>query len=162
MQYFRNVRPESVYLHAPIQTFPEQGTLVIQEFKDFINRGNVIDLAVAVVLAAAFTPIVNAIVDRVIMPLIGLIFGKPNFDTIGTFACVPAADGAEGAIVVGGQACSGSIGAVITALISFLLVALAVFLVVKAYNRMQGPKQTPAEAEEIVLLRDIRDSLSAR
>lgn len=118
---------------------------MIQEFKDFINRGNVIDLAVAVVLAAAFTPIVTAIVDRVIMPLIGMIFGQPNFDNIGSFA-----DG------------EGSIGAVITALVSFLLIAFAVFLVVKAYNRMQRPKVDEVlEAEEVVLLREIRDSLRA-
>lgn len=132
---------------------------MIQEFRDFINRGNVIDLAVAVVLAAAFTPIVNAVVDRVIMPIIGWLFGQPNFDTIGTFACEPAAEGAEG-IVVGSEVCAGSIGAVITALVSFLLVALALFIVVKAYNSMQAAKEEEeAGPSEVDLLTEIRDEL---
>lgn len=116
---------------------------MIQEFKDFINRGNVMDLAVAVVLAAAFTPIVTAVVERVIMPIIGLLFGTPNFDNVLTFA-----DG------------EGSIGAVITALVSFLLVAFAVFLVVKAYNSMQAEKEKEeAGPSEVDLLTEIRDEL---
>lgn len=137
---------------------------MLQEFREFINRGNVIDLAVAVILAAAFTPIVNAVVDRVIMPLIGLIFGQPNFDTIGTFACQAGGEGTEG-IVVGDQVCAGSIGAVLTALVSFLLIAWSVFLIVKAYNRMKGPQDIEAEearSEEATLLAEIRDQLAAR
>lgn len=135
---------------------------MIQEFKEFINRGNVIDLAVAVVLGAAFAPVVKSIVDRVMMPLIGMIVGSPNFDTLGTFACDAAGD-AEGLI----NGCAGSVGAVITAIINFLLVGLAVFLVVKLYNRMQRdePVEEPepeADPEDIVLLREIRDSLNNR
>lgn len=132
---------------------------MIQEFKDFINRGNVIDLAVAVVLGAAFAPVVASIVDRVLMPIIGLVFGQPNFDAVGTFACEPAAEGMEG-IVVGDQVCAGSFGAVITAVITFVLVGLAVFLVVKAYNKLQGPEdEVAAGPTEVELLTEIRDSL---
>jgi large conductance mechanosensitive channel len=129
---------------------------VLAEFKEFINRGNVIDLAVAVVLGAAFTPVVNAVVERLMMPLIALVVGQPNFDAIGTFACDDAG------------ACAGSVGAVLTAVVNFLLVALAVFFVVKAYNKMarQSPEQDEsvepdADPDDVVLLREIRDALVA-
>lgn len=142
---------------------------MIQEFREFINRGNVIDLAVAFVLGAAFKPIIDAIVGRVLMPVIGLLVGQPNFDTLGTFACqdVPAGGAAEGLIVTGGQQCAGSVGAVLTVTTSFLLIAVALFFVVKAYNRMQrqDPVEEPepeADPEDVVLLREIRDSLAAR
>ncbi len=138
---------------------------MIQEFKDFINRGNVIDLAVAVVLGAAFTPVITAIVDRVLMPVIGLVFGQPNFDTVGTFACEAPSEGAEGIVNAAGQVCAGSIGAVVTVVINFLLVALALFFVVKAYNRMKGPEEVveeDARSEEATLLAEIRDELRAR
>lgn len=141
---------------------------MIQEFRDFINRGNVIDLAVAVVLGAAFKPVIDAVVERFLMPLIGLVVGEPNFDRIGTFACDPAADPTAG-IVVGGTVCAGSVGAILTATVSFLLIALAVFFVVKAYNRFQnriaepGPDPAaPAEPDDVTLLREIRDLLAAR
>jgi large conductance mechanosensitive channel len=140
---------------------------MVQEFKDFINKGNVVDLAVAFVLGVAFKPIIDAVVERVLMPLIGLVVGTPNFDSLGTFACedVPAGGATEGLLIVGGQQCAGSVGAVITAIVSFLLVALALFFVVKAYNRMQAAEEEPEpeeDPEEIVLLRAIRDSLADR
>ncbi len=132
---------------------------MIREFKDFINRGNVVDLAVAVVLGVAFAPVVASIVDRVLMPIIGLVFGEPNFDAVGTFACEPAAEGMAG-IAVGDQVCAGSFGAVITAVVTFVLVGLAVFLVVKAYNKLQGPEdEVAAGPTEVELLTEIRDTL---
>lgn len=134
---------------------------MLQEFKEFVSKGNVIDLAVAVVLGAAFAPVIGSIVDRILMPLIGLIVGSPNFDTLGTFAC-DTAEGAEGLI----NGCAGSIGAVITALINFLLIGAALFVVVKATNKMQSPPEAapeaPADPDDIVLLREIRDSLQNR
>lgn len=138
-------------------------TRMFTEFHDFINRGNVVDLAVAVVMGAAFTPVVAAVVDRVMMPIIGMVFGQPNFDTVGTFACQPAGEGIDG-IAVGGEVCAGSIGAVVTVTVNFLLVALAVFLVVKAYNRTTGPDdvdEPSARSEEATLLAEIRDHLVA-
>jgi large conductance mechanosensitive channel len=129
---------------------------VLAEFREFINRGNVIDLAVAVVLGAAFAPVVNAVVERLLMPLIAMVVGQPNFDAIGTFACDDAGT------------CAGSVGAVVTAIVNFLLVALAVFMVVKAYNRMsrKSPEQAAAgepeaDPDDVVLLREIRDALVA-
>lgn len=124
---------------------------MIAEFKEFINRGNVIDLAVAVVLGAAFAPVIDSIVSRVLMPAIALLVGQPSFDAIGTFGD------------------DGSIGAVITAVVNFVLVALALFGVVKVYNRMQrkSPEQETApepeaDPDEVVLLREIRDALRER
>jgi large conductance mechanosensitive channel len=126
---------------------------VIAEFKEFINRGNFIDLAVAFVMGVAVAGVINTFVERVIMPIIGVIFGEPNFDDVGQFACA------------NGE-CAGSVGAVITALINFLLVALGLFLIVKAYNKLQRAKPEEAEPEaepaDVVLLREIRDELRTR
>lgn len=138
---------------------------MLKEFRDFINRGNVIDLAVAFVLGVAFNPIVTTLVDRVLMPLVGMVAGTPNFDTFGTFACTAGGDPATG-IVVGDQVCAGSVGAVITVVVNFLLVALALFFVVKAYNRFKArteepsPGDEPAEPDDVTLLREIRDLLA--
>ncbi len=135
---------------------------MLEEFREFINRGNVVELAVAFVMGVAFKPIIDNLVSRIVMPVIGLLVGQPNFDTVGTFACEPGLDPATG-IVVGDTVCAGSVGAVLTATINFLLVAAALFFVVKAYNRMN--REEPAEPEpeadpdDIVLLREIRDSL---
>lgn len=129
---------------------------MLDEFREFINRGNVIDLAVAVVMGAAFAPVISAIVESILMPLIGLVFSEPNFDAIGRFGC----DGGE---------CSGSVGVAITALVNFFFVALALFFVVKGYNRMsrKSPEQDAgpepdADPDDIVLLREIRDALRER
>jgi large conductance mechanosensitive channel len=118
---------------------------VIAEFREFINRGNFIDIAVGFVMGAAVAGVVTAFVERLIMPLIALLFGQPDFDAIGTF-------GAEG-----------SIGAVITATVNFLLISVALFMIVKVYNRMQrkDPDEAEPEAdpEDVLLLREIRDAL---
>jgi large conductance mechanosensitive channel len=141
---------------------------VIREFRDFVNRGNVVELAVAFVMGVAFNPIVQALVDRVLMPLVGAVFGEPNFDRFGTFGCGPDVDPAAG-VVVGDRVCTGSVGAVVTATVNFLLVALALFFVVRAYNRFKARAAEPtaaappaAEPEDVVLLREIRDLLARR
>jgi large conductance mechanosensitive channel len=86
------------------------------------------------------------------MPVIALVFGQPDFESIGQFAC----EGGE---------CAGSVGAVITALVNFLLIAFALFLIVKAYNKMQRKQpDTPepeADPDDVVLLREIRDALTS-
>jgi large conductance mechanosensitive channel len=125
---------------------------VIAEFREFINRGNFVDLAVGFVMGLAVAGVVNAIVERLVMPAIAVVVGEPNFDAIGQFACE---DGT----------CAGSVGAVITALVNFLLIALVLFLIVRAYNRMQRthPEEPEPEADpdDVVLLREIRDLLRA-
>lgn len=124
-----------------------RGRGLIGEFKDFINKGNVIDLAVAVVLGAAFTRIVNAIVEGVFSPLLAAIVGETNFSEFGF-------DVGDSRV---------SIGTVIDALINFVAVALVLFLIVKAYNRMRDKaEETSAGPTEIEILADIRDELRRR
>ena len=118
-----------------------------REFKEFISRGNLVDLAIAVVLATAFAPIVTAIVDGVIMNLIAAVFGQPSFNSI-------TIDVGEAKLYV---------GAVITTTISFLVVAFVCFLIVKAYNRFRHEEVEPdAGPSETDLLIEIRDELRSR
>jgi large conductance mechanosensitive channel len=125
-----------------------KGTGLLKEFRDFIMRGNVVDLAVAVVLGAAFGAVVAAFVKNLLTPLIAAIFGEPDFSQL-TFTV------------------NGSVfryGAFINAVITFVLVALAVyFLVVRPYNAYRERKKVeePGEpTDEVKLLTEIRDLLS--
>jgi large conductance mechanosensitive channel len=127
---------------------------MLKGFREFVLRGNVIDLAVAVVIGAAFTLVINAVVQWLITPLIAAIFGKPNLDDVMTFTI----NGAEF-----------SIGAVLTALINFLLVVAAVyFVLIVPMNKLRemrasGEAEEPeAPAEDILLLQEIRDLLRDR
>lgn len=119
---------------------------MFQEFKEFINRGNLVELAIAVVLALFFQPIVTAIVDGVIMNIIAAIFGQPSFDSI--------------TINIGDDT-KLFVGAVITAIINFVIVALVCFLIVKAYGSMRKPEEDPGLSETDLLI-EIRDELRAR
>jgi large conductance mechanosensitive channel len=118
----------------------------IKEFKDFINRGNLVELAVAFVLAAAFGLVVKAIVDGVIMPIIAAIFGQPNFDGI-------TIDIGDSEILI---------GVAITAIVNFLIIAFVCFIIVKAYNAMKGPVVEDDGPSEVDLLIEIRDELRSR
>ena len=126
------------------------------EFRDFIARGNVVDLAVGVVIGAAFGRIVTTLVDKVIMPPIGMAIGGVDFAKLGIVlkeATVDAAGKEVPAVVM-------AYGELINALIQFVIIAFAIFLVVKAINRMRKPVDAPtAPAEEVLLLREIRDAL---
>jgi large conductance mechanosensitive channel len=134
---------------------------MLKGFKDFITRGNVIDLAVGVVIGAAFTAVVNSFVNGILNPLIAAIFGKPDLSDVLTWTLNDAgtADPADDAIL--------SIGLVLTALINFLLVAVAIyFFVVVPLNKLaeRTAKDEPAPDEaasptEIELLTEIRDAL---
>jgi large conductance mechanosensitive channel len=116
---------------------------LIREFKDFINKGNVIDLAVAVVIGAAFGDIVKKIVDGILMPIIGKILPAGSWETW-----------APGGLKV---------GSVIGAAINFLIIALFVFIVVqkimKGKKKEEAVAAPPPPAEDVVLLREIRDLL---
>ena len=130
---------------------------MMSEFKEFAMRGNVIDLAVGVVIGAAFGKIVTALVDKVIMPPIGLLIGGVDFSRLSIVlkeATVDAAGKEVPAVVL-------AYGEFINALIQFVIVAFAIFLVVKAINRMRKPaEEAPAATpEDVLLLREIRDSL---
>jgi large conductance mechanosensitive channel len=118
---------------------------MLDEFKAFINKGDVVTIAVGLILALYFAKIVDALLNGVINPIISAIFGKTNFTEIGF-------DIGDAFI---------SIGLVIDAAISFVAVAFLLFLIVKAYNRWRGP-QEPGGPTEIELLTEIRDSLRSR
>lgn len=132
---------------------------MIKEFKEFIMRGSVLDLAVGVVIGSAFTAIVTQVVEGLITPLISLIFvlttGKKS------------ADDALGALVYKVEGVEFNIGSVISALITFLITAFVLFLIVKAANKMKYRGKKEEAAEEVVptsedYLKEIRDLLAAQ
>ncbi|WP_271679492.1 large-conductance mechanosensitive channel protein MscL [Thermomonas mangrovi] len=130
---------------------------MMTEFKEFAMRGNVIDLAVGVVIGAAFGKIVTALVDKVIMPPLGLLIGGVDFAKLGIVlkeATVDAAGKEVPAVVL-------AYGEFINAIVQFVIVAFAIFLVVKAINRLhKKPAEAPAATpEDTLLLREIRDAL---
>jgi large conductance mechanosensitive channel len=131
------------------------------EFREFVMRGNVVDLAVGVVIGASFGKIVTVLVDRVLMPPIGLALGGVDFSSwVVTLkaAGVDAAGKAIPAVTIG-------IGEFFNALIQFVIVAFAIFLVVKAVNAARRPAPAAAPAgpsDEVKLLTEIRDSLKAK
>ena len=131
------------------------------EFKEFISRGNVMDLAVGMIIGSAFTAIVNSLVNHIVMPIIGVIMGGINFENLKIV--ITPADEAAG--VAEAAICYGSF---IQAIVNFLLIALVIFLMVKAINSFHRKKEEPKEeapaappepSEEVKLLREIRDSL---
>lgn len=142
-----------------------------EEFKAFIMRGNVIDLAVGMVVGTAFSGIVKSLVDDVIMPPIGLILGGVDFSnlflTLKAGADAPANGYATLEAAKAAGAVTMNVGLFINTIISFLIVAAAIFFVVKAINSLkkqpEAVEEAPAEpSEEVLLLREIRDSLNRR
>ncbi len=131
---------------------------MIQEFKDFIAKGNVMDMAVGIIIGAAFTAIVTSLVDDLINPIISLFMGGIDFSGMG----IRLSEGEDGAIFAYGN--------FIMALINFLIIAWVVFLLVKMVNRVKEAAETPKEEapEEPAgptqeeLLVEIRDALKAR
>ena len=111
---------------------------MMTEFKEFIARGNVVDLAVAVVIGAAFGKIVTALVDGIIMPLVGVAMGGASVSDW-KYVVTPASVDAAGAQVA---EVAIAYGAFIQTMIDFLLIALVVFLFLRAYNRMRKPVET--------------------
>ncbi len=130
----------------------------MSEFKSFAMRGNVMDLAVGVVIGAAFGKIVTALVDQVIMPPIGLLIGGVDFSAWKVTlkeATVDAAGKAVPAVELG-------VGGFLNTIVQFLIVAFAIFLVVKAMNRMKKKEEAaapPAPPADVQLLTEIRDLL---
>jgi len=120
-----------------------------REFKEFIARGNVIDLAVAVIIGAAFGKIITSLVEGVIMPPIGLALGKADFSSLfidlsGQHPLSLAEAKAKGVPVI-------AYGALVNDIISFLIIALVVFLVVKAVNRLRAAPPPPPNTKDCPL-----------
>ena len=136
---------------------------MLREFRDFIGRGNVLDLAVAVIIGAAFATITASLTEDIIMPVIGAIFGgldfANNFILLG-----PVPDGFKGdpasyaALKEAGVAVLGW-GQFVTVLINFLILAFVIFLIARYANRLRKPADAPAGPSEVELLAEIRDEL---
>ncbi|MCB1386587.1 MAG: large conductance mechanosensitive channel protein MscL [Nitratireductor sp.] len=137
---------------------------MIQEFKKFILRGNVMDLAVGVIIGAAFGAITSSLVDDVLMPIIGALFGGLDFSNyfapLGSDVTASTLEAAkeQGAVL--------AYGSFITAVINFLIIGFIVFLMVKAVNRLtvgeeEEPAAPPAPTKDQVLLEEIRDAIRA-
>ena len=133
---------------------------IVAEFKEFITRGNVMDMAVGIIMGSAFTAIVKSLVDDVLMPVIGILFGGIDFTSLKVV--LRAADEAAGI-----EEAALKYGNFIQNIVSFLLIALAIFLMVKGMNKLRRKKEEPAPApapdpepsEEVKLLTEIRDAL---
>jgi large conductance mechanosensitive channel len=142
---------------------------MLSEFKAFAMRGNVVDMAVGVVIGVAFGAIVSGFVDQILMPVLGLVTGGMDFsdmfillregDPLGPYPSLEAAK-AAGAVVIG-------YGAFVNALVNFVIVAFALFLLVKTINTLRrteaaAPAPPPAPSKEELLLAEIRDLLARR
>ncbi|WP_434937522.1 large-conductance mechanosensitive channel protein MscL [Shewanella sp. HL-SH8] len=131
---------------------------MMKEFKDFAVKGNVVDMAVGIVIGASFGKIVTALVAGVIMPPIGVLLGGVNFTDLAIV--VKDAVGDAPAVVI-------SYGAFIQTVIDFTLIALAIFVIVKGINKLKkkeqaAPKAPPAPTAQEILLTEIRDLLKAK
>jgi large conductance mechanosensitive channel len=133
---------------------------MFKEFKEFIARGNVVDLAVGVIIGAAFGAVIKSLVEQVIMPPIGLATGGLDFSQL-KYVLKPADAAAKTAEVAIGY------GAFVNTLITFLIVAVVIFLLVKAVNSLKrqeavAPSAPPAPTPSEILLTEIRDLLKSR
>ncbi len=144
---------------------------MLNEFKEFAAKGNMLDMAVGIVIGAAFATIIGSLVNDIVMPPIGLLLGGVDFaeifqvlrdgDPVGPYATLAAAKEA-GAVTM-------NWGIFINSLLTFLIVALALFMVIKGFNKMKRqeeeapePEAAPEPTMEEVLLTEIRDLLAAR
>ena len=135
---------------------------MLKEFKEFAMRGNVVDMAVGIVIGAAFTSIVKSLVDDIMMPVVGLITGGIDFSNVfimlkgGEFETLKAAKDA-GAVPL-------NLGLFINAVIAFVIVAFALCLLIKGMNKLkrkqeEKPEEAPPPPREVQLLEEIRDAL---
>jgi large conductance mechanosensitive channel len=125
----------------------------LKEFRDFIATGDLVEIAVAFILALAIKAVIDSLMNSVVNPLIGAIVGKPNLDN---FLTITVRKGEPDQAVI-------SIGAVLTQLISLIIVGLVLFLMIKAYKKMRKPAEVgPSGPTEVELLIEIRDTLRSR
>ncbi|MEP1034698.1 large-conductance mechanosensitive channel protein MscL [Ekhidna sp.] len=129
--------------------------IMLKEFKEFIMKGNILDLAVAVIIGAAFKTVISSFVNDILMPPIGMALGGVDFSDL-RYTIQEASDGVEAVAI--------NYGAFTQTLIDFLIIAFVIFMVLKAYNSMQkkkeeAPAAPPAPSNEEVLLGEIRDLL---
>jgi large conductance mechanosensitive channel len=138
---------------------------MLREFRDFVARGNVLDLAVAVIIGAAFATITTSLTQDIIMPLVGAVFGGLDFSSkfilLGPLPAGYTGSPTDYAALKEAGALMLGWGQFVTVLINFLILAFVIFLIVRSANKMnKKPEEAPAaDPEEIALLREIRDAL---
>ena len=142
---------------------------MFKEFKEFAIKGNMLDMAVGIIIGAAFATIVTSLVNDVIMPPIGLLLGGVDFADFFIVLKEGAAPGPNATLAAAQEAGAVTLnwGVFINAIISFLIVAFSVFLVVRSFNKMkrkeeEAPAEPPKPPAQEVLLGEIRDILKAR
>jgi|TARA_X000000368_G_scaffold401617_1_gene374683 large conductance mechanosensitive channel len=129
---------------------------VIKEFRNFINRGNVVELGVAFVMGASFKSLVDVFTKRVVEPVIGLLINLPNLENLGLFGDVDPSSGLR----------AGSVGAFLGEIINYTIIAFVMFLVIKAYNHFEDmvvdeeTDEVASESKEVILLKEIRDGIN--
>jgi large conductance mechanosensitive channel len=136
---------------------------MMKEFKEFAVKGNVIDLAVGVIIGGAFGKIVTSMVEDIIMPIVGALFGNLDFTNLYiTLGKVPEGTAPTLAALKEAGVPTLAYGSFITVAINFTILAFIIFMMVKQVNRLKReapPPASPATPEDVVLLREIRDSL---
>ena len=145
---------------------------MLKEFKEFAVKGNVLDMAVGIIIGAAFGTIVKSLVDDILMPPIGLLLGGVDFTDLFVTLSAGAVPGPYGTLAAAREAGAVTInyGVFINGLISFLIVAFAVFMIVKSFNKLKAkeeaapaaPPPPPEPTAEEKLLVEIRDTLQAK
>ncbi len=130
---------------------------MLKEFKSFIMTGNVVDLAIGVIMAGAVGSVVNGFVTNIMMPIVGVLTGGIDFSKK-TYELTAAVTDAAGVVTTPANVIS--YGAWITSIINLIIVGFVMFMIVKAYNKARGPVvEAPAGPSEIDLLTEIRDAL---
>ena len=130
--------------------------MLLKEFRNFINRGNVVELGVAFVMGASFKSLVDVFTNRLIEPVIGLLINLPSLDNFGLFGDIDPSSGVS----------AGSFGAFLGEVINYTIIAFVMFLVIKAYNHFEDMVQddeneevVPVDSREVQLLKEIRDGI---
>ena len=130
---------------------------MLKEFRNFINRGNVVELGVAFVMGASFKSLVDVFTNRLIEPVIGLLINLPSLDNFGLFGDVDPSSGVS----------AGSFGAFLGEVINYTIIAFVMFLVIKAYNHFEdmvddedNEEVVATESKEVTLLKEIRDGIN--
>jgi len=130
--------------------------MLLKEFRNFINRGNVVELGVAFVMGASFKSLVDVFTNRLIEPLIGLLINLPSLDNFGQFGDIDPSSGVS----------AGSFGAFLGEVINYTIIAFVMFLVIKAYNHFEEMVQddeneevVSVDSREVQLLKEIRDGI---
>lgn len=122
-----------------------RGTMLLREFRDFINKGNLLAIAVGFVVGGTFAGLVTALVEDVIMPIVAIPFGQPNFDK---------------ALILHINDAEIRFGAFLTVAVTFVSISFVLFLILKAYNKATGSQAAPPPSAEVALLTAIHEELT--